>query len=218
MQHICCKTYMFAVSFSFKLKKMNVMKTIKLLSTVIAVAIVAIATAVEKPKMNVVPLTADRAVVSIQNDNAAKFELSIHAENGDLVYYKQSTKSLSSYKKVFDFKGLANGNYSMKLKVNDTSLTKEFEVASSGIQVGESKLRFDPYFAFNEDVLKLSFLNFDKENFSLDIYDENGLVYESKLGKDFNISSGYDLSRLSSGKYEVVMSSNDSEFTFSLNK
>lgn len=157
-------------------------------------------------------------MVSIQNDNAAKFELSIHAENGDLVYYKQSTKALSSYKKVFDFKGLVNGNYSMKLKVNDTSLTKEFQVASNGIQVGESKLRFDPYFAYNEDVLKVSFLNFDKEYFSLDIYDENGLVYQSRLGKDFNMSSGYDLSRLSSGKYEVVLSSMGTEFSYNLNK
>jgi len=195
-----------------------VMKTIKLLSTVLAVAIVAIATAVEKPKMSVVPLTADRAIVSIQNDNAALFELSIHAENGDLVYYKQSTKPLNNYQKVFDFKALENGNYSMHLKVNDTRLSKEFAVASNGIEIGESKLRFDPFFNYAEGVLKLSYLNFDEENFSLTIYDEKGLVYESKMGKDFNLTSGYDLSRLSKGKYDVVMSSYNNEFTYSLEK
>ncbi|MCY1722441.1 hypothetical protein OU798_18980 [Prolixibacteraceae bacterium Z1-6] len=194
------------------------MKTIKLLSTVLAVAIVAIATAVEKPKMHVVPLTANRAIVSIQNDNEALFELSIHAENGDLVYYKQSTKPLNSYQKIFDFKGLKNGSYTMNLKVNDTRLSKDFQVASKGIEVGESKLRFDPYFSYSENVLKLSYLNFDKENFSLNIYDEKGLVYESKVGKDFNITSGYDLSRLSEGKYDVVLSSFNNEFTFSLEK
>ena len=53
------------------------MKTIKLLTTMSAVAVVAIATAVEKPKMNVIPLTADRAVVSITNENPAFFEVSI---------------------------------------------------------------------------------------------------------------------------------------------
>lgn len=194
------------------------MKTIKLLFTLLAAAIVAIATAVEKPKMNVVPLTTDRAVVSIQNDNAAKFELSIHAENGDLVYYKQSAKSLNSYQKVFDFEGLKNGKYTMKLKVNDTRLSKEFAVDSKGISVGESKLRFDPYFNYDENVLKLSYLNFDGENFRLNIYDENGLVYETKLGKDFNISSGYDLSRLNSGKYKIVMRSYNNEFAYSLVK
>lgn len=194
------------------------MKTIKFLSTVVAVSIVAIATAVEKPKMNVVPLTPDRAVVSIHNNEAAVFELSIVANNGDLVYYKQSAKPLNSYQKVYDFKELENGNYTLTLKVNDTRLSKEFEVATSGIYVGESKMRFDPYFAFSDDVLKLSYLNFDGENYALNIYDENGLVYKTKLGSDFNMVNGYDLSALASGSYNVVLSSANSEFTYSLVK
>lgn len=183
-----------------------------------AVAIVAIATAVEKPKMNVVPLTADRAVVSIQNDAAALFELSILAETGELVYYKQTTKPLNTYQKVFDFKNLENGKYTMDLRVNDTRLLKDFEVASKGIFVGESKLRIDPYFAFADNVLKLSYLNFDQESLTLNIYDDYGLVYQSGLGKDFNVASGYDLSALKSGKYEVVLSSLNNDFTFSLEK
>ncbi len=195
-----------------------VMKTIKLLSTVLAVAIVAVATAVEKPKMNVTPLSADRAVVTIMNENASLFELSIHAENGELVYYKQTTKPLSSYQKIYDFKNLENGNYTMDLRVNDTRLIKDIEVASTGIYVGESKLRIDPYFAFADDVLKLSYLNFDEEKLSLNIYDEKGLVYKSYLGKDFNVASGYDLSALREGKYEVILSSLNNEFTFSLEK
>ncbi|MFV0590980.1 MAG: hypothetical protein ACK5M7_06315 [Draconibacterium sp.] len=194
------------------------MKTIKFLSTVLAVAIVAVATAVEKPKMNVVPLTPDRAVVSILNNKVAKFELSIVAENGDLVYYKQSAKPLNTYQKVFDFSQLANGKYSMNLKVNDTRLSKDFEVASNGISVGESKMRFDPYFAYADDVLKLSYLNFDGENMSLNIYDSNGLVYESKLGKEFNMVNGYDLSALARGKYQVVLSSLNNEYTYSIEK
>jgi hypothetical protein len=195
-----------------------VMKTIKFLSTVMAVAIVAVASAVEKPKMSVVPVTSDRAVVSIINNKEAMFELSITAENGDLVYYKQSVKPLNTYQKIFDFSKLENGIYTMNLKVNDTRLSKNFEVASNGIYVGESKMRFDPYFSYANDVLKLSFLNFDQDNLTLNIYDESGLVYESKLGKDFNIVSGYDLSALARGKYSVVLSSKNDEFTYTLEK
>jgi len=53
------------------------MKTIKFLTTVMAMAIVVVATAVEKPKMDIVPLSEDRAVVSILNGAAFLFELSI---------------------------------------------------------------------------------------------------------------------------------------------
>jgi len=194
------------------------MKTLKFLSTVVAVAAVAVATAVEKPKMNVVPLTPDRAVVSIQNDNPAVFELSITAENGEVVYYKQSAKPMNSYQKVYDFAELDNGNYTLTLKVNDTRLSKSFQVASSGIYVGESKLRFDPYFAYDGNVLKLSYLNFDGEKYTLNIYNKNGLVYKSKLGSDFNMISGYDLSGLEKGTYDVVLSSWNNEFTYTLVK
>lgn len=194
------------------------MKTIKFLSTVVAVAVVAIASAVEKPKMNVIPLSSDKAVVSIFNDKAALFELSILAQNGDLVYYKQSTKPLNSYQKVFDFTQLPNGNYTLNLKINDTNLSNDFQVASKGIYVGESKLRFDPYFDYSNDVLKLSYLNFDGENFTLTIYDKNGSVYASKLGKEFNMISGYDLSGLTAGNYDVVLRSSNKEYSYSLKK
>ncbi len=196
-----------------------VMKTIKLFTTGLAVAIVAIATAVERPKMIVTPISPDRALVSIQNENAALFELSIYAKNGDLVYYKQSTEVANNYQKVFDFKNLEAGNYTMNLRVNDTRLSKDFEVTSKGINVDEdSKLRFDPYFTYTDNVLKVSYLNFDNENLKLSFYDQNGLIYQSTLGKDFDIQSGYNLAALEPGNYNVVLSSRNNEFKFTLEK
>ena len=194
------------------------MKTIKFLSTVVAVAIVAVATAVEKPKMNVLPLTADRAVISIFNNDSARFELSIHAQNGDLVYYKQSTKPINSYQKVFDFEDMENGSYSFNLRINDTQLSRDFEVASNEINFREQKLRFDPYFKFEDNKLLFSYLNFDEEKLGLSIYGSEGLVFHTKLGDDFNISSGYDLSKLESGTYDVTLSSLTNEYSYSLKK
>lgn len=194
------------------------MKTIKFLSTVTAVAIVAIATAVEKPKMNVIPVTADRAIVSITNENAAYFEVSIESENGEMVYYKQSSKPLTDYKKIFDFAELKEGNYVMNLKVNDTKLSRNFEVAPGEISVGNAKMSIDPYFDFNNNMLKFSYLNFDEENMTMNIYGSDGLVYTSKLGNDFTISSGYNLSNLEKGMYKVVLKSSNEEYAFSLVK
>lgn len=194
------------------------MKTIKLLTTVLAVAIVAVATAVEKPKMSFVPLSADRAVVSIVNGEEAQFELSIRAKDGELIYYKQTTKPLITYQKLYDFENLENGNYTMDLRVNGTRVIKDFEVASNEILVGESKQRMDPYFAFTDDVLKLTYLNFDQEKLSLNIYNDEGLVYKTNLGKSFNVASGFDLSKLEEGNYQVILSSINNNFSFNIQK
>jgi uncharacterized protein YcfL len=194
------------------------MKTINFLTTVTAVAIVAIATAVEKPKMDVIPLTADRAIVSITNEKPALFEMSIETLNGDLVYYKQTTDASTQYQKIFDFANLEKGSYVLNLKVNDTKVTREFEVTSKNIHVGESKLRFDPYFSFKNDMLKFSYLNFDQENYQLYIYNSEGLVFQKKIGKAFAIQNGFDLSKLESGNYKVVLSSHSNNYAFSLVK
>lgn len=194
------------------------MKTIKLAFTVAAFAAATIATAVEKPKLNVVPLNAERAIVSATNENPAIFEVSINAENGDLVYFKQTSEPVTDFKQIYDFKELAEGKYVLNLKVNDTKVINDFQVSRDKIEVGESKVRFAPYFDFQNNELKLSYLNFDQENLNLYFYNNEGLVYETKLGRDFNITTGYDLSKLANGAYRVVMSSVNNEFTYNLVK
>jgi len=198
--------------------KLQVMKTIKLLTMLTAVAIATIATAVEKPKMDVIPLTADRAIVSITNENPALFEMSIETLDGNMVFYKQTTNASIQYQQVFDFANLEKGKYVLNLKVNDTKVIREFEVTSKNIHVGESKLRFDPYFSFNNDMLKFSYLNFDQENYQLYIYNNEGLIFQKKMGKDFAIQNGFDLSKLESGNYKVVLSSRNNEFAYSIVK
>jgi hypothetical protein len=194
------------------------MKTIKLAFAVAGLAVATFATAVEKPKMNVIPINSEQAIVSVTNENPAIFEVSIKAKNGDLVYYKQTSEPVTDFKQIYDFKDLENGKYDLNLNVNGTKVVNEFEVSGSGIKVGESKVRFAPYFDFKNNELKLSYLNFDQENLKLYFYNQNGLVYESKLGRDFNITTGYNLSKLESGSYRVVLSSYNNEFTYDLVK
>jgi hypothetical protein len=200
--------------------KMKVMKTIKLVFTVMALAVATITTAVEKPKVSVTPITADRAVVSILNENPAVFEMSIEDKTGAIVYYKQTNNAITDYRKVYDFAGLEAGEYVFNLKVNDTKVSNNFEVSDNGIVVGESKMRFAPYFNYEEKegVLQLSYLNFDKEPLKLNFYNENGLVYKTELGKDFNIVTGYDLSKLEKGNYRVVLTSYSNEYAYDLVK
>jgi hypothetical protein len=194
------------------------MKTGKFFSTVAAVAIAAIATAVERPKMDVVPLNADQARISITNENPAIFEMSIETQGGDLVYYKQTTSASTEYQKVFDFADLENGKYVLNLKVNDTKVIQDFEVRNDKIVVGDSKTRFDPYFMFKDNQLKFSYLNFDQENFTMYIYNSDGLFFSKKIGKDFSIQKGFDLTALESGSYKVVLSSLSNEYVYSLVK
>ena len=194
------------------------MKTIKFAVTMAFVALATLLNAVERPKLNVIPVNNERAIVAVLNEKAASMELSILASNGDVVYYRQTSEPVTSYHKLYDFKNLADGKYVLNLKVNDTNVTTDFEVSPKGIKVGENKMTFDPWFAFSNNELKVSYLNFNQESLNLYLYNDHGLVYHNRLGRDFSITKGFDLSKLQSGNYKAVLSSGSSNYTFYLSK
>ena len=114
------------------------MKTKQFLSVLVLVAVVGIATAVERPKMNVIRLSDETALIAVANENPAYFELTIKAENGDLMYYKESEKEITNLRQIIDYSNLKAGSYSLKLKVNDTFLSTDFEIGNNGMNVWET--------------------------------------------------------------------------------
>lgn len=190
----------------------------KTLFTLAAVAVVIIATAVERPKMNVIPIETDRAVVAISNETPAYFEINVKAKNGSTVYYKQSNKKITDYSKIFDFSALEDGNYEISMKVNDTKIKRDIEIANNKINVGAARISYDPYVILKDDILKVSCLNFEKENLALQIYDNDGLVYNTNIGSEFAINKGFNLSNLSSGNYQVIVSGDAESYSYSINK
>jgi len=194
------------------------MKTKKSLATVLAVMLVVVVSAIEKPKMSFESLSADKAIFTVLNKNAAIFEVSILTENDEIVYFKQSDKPLSNYQKIFDFENLENGDYTLKLKVNNAISEKNFTVTSRKIYMGELEQAFEPLFNFNGQKLRFTLINNNEDDFKFKVYKENELVYKTKIGNDFVISSGYDLSKLEAGNYKVVLGSNKNEFDYRLEK
>jgi len=189
--------------------KLKDMKTMKTLIVVTAVAFATIASAVERPKMNVIPLEADRASIVLWNNNPAYFEISISAEDGSTVYYNETKSKLNSYNKVYDFSDLKDGDYQVSVKVNNTKVKRNLKIDRGNIIVGDSKTSYDPYLLVNENVLKISYLNFDGENIGLKIYNDGELVYRTNIGNQFNINAGYDLSKLQAGNYDLVLEGNN---------
>lgn len=194
------------------------MKAIRLFLTITASVLILISTATEKPKMNFIPLNDEKALIAISNEKPAYFELSIEAQNGNLVYHKESDKEISDLRQVINYSNMENGIYTIKLKVNDTFISRDFEIKNKRMTVDEAKIGFAPYFSYSGDILILSYLNFDKENVKLKIYNDGNLVFENKLGKDFVLNAGFDMSKLGKGKYEIELSSLNNQFSYAIEK
>lgn len=57
-------------------------------------------------KVNIVPVSSEKAVVTITSLADSNLKISVKDEKGLVVYYKEATNSDSNYKKVYDFQAL----------------------------------------------------------------------------------------------------------------
>ncbi len=197
------------------------MKTIKTISKVtMLIAFVAFANtlmATGNLKVNILPLTSEKAVVAISNTAAANFQISIANDMGEVVYYKETEGTSKDFRKVFDFSNLEKGSYNLSVSIDGMSTERSFNIENKNIAVGKEKSLMEPYFAYKNGVLKLSYLNFPEEKLSLNFYNKSDLVYTKSIGDKFNVTEGFDLSKLEKGTYSVVLSGDSKNYTYSLN-
>ena len=168
-------------------------------------------------KVNILPLTSETAVVAISNTTASNFQISIENEKGETIYYKETGADNKDYRKVFDFSNLEDGDYKLTASIDGLTTERSFKIENKNIAVGKEKSNMEPYFAYKEGVLKLSYLNFSEENLSLNLYNNYDLVYSKNIGDKFNVNEGFDLSKLEKGSYSVVLSTDNKSYTYNVN-
>jgi hypothetical protein len=193
-------------------------KVMKTIGTLVLVLAAIFAGASDHPRLDVVPVSEQKAVVTIANENPARIEVTVKAEDGSVLYRQLANQSSTGYRKVFDFSGMEDGSYELAFRVNNTMIKRDVALQSGSIMVGESEMRFDPYFAYSNDVLKVTYLNFEGKPLTLAILRDGTTMWESNLGDSFSTMKGYDVSALESGEYDVILAGGDQEYSFSFDK
>lgn len=193
------------------------MKTKQFALLLLALAFTVSATATDIPKMNIVALDNSKALVAAATDPHVTAQISIVSEAGEIVYYKRS-KAAAEFKSVLDLSYLKDGMYTVKLKTGKESTCRGVEINHGKIQVTQTKPKIDPYFSCDGEMLKLSYLNCEKENISMLVYNGSQLVFESKLGNDFKIHRAFDISKMVKGEFDFILTGADKNYTYTVSR
>jgi hypothetical protein len=161
--------------------------------------------------------TSESATVKISNTQLSTYDIKVTDENGRTIFTKQTESSSKDYIRQYDFSQLENGIYFLTVKAEKTTNETKFSVKNGAIElIGERKI-LEPYFNFEDDKLKMTFLNFSTEESTLIVYDDKrNELYSKKLSADFNIQHGLDMSNLPKGAYEIVLSTDSNLFDFNV--
>lgn len=188
------------------------MKTIR--KTLLLFAIVLVSGSVMASgdmNVNLIPVQNNKALVAINSTAQNRFEIQIENDNGDVIYYHNVKSPTENYEKIYDLQDLENGNYRFLVSDNNEQVERTVNLRNGEISVTNKEKDMAPYFSFNNGNLKLSYLNFDRADVHLYLYNNENdeRVYKADLGSDFSINSGLNLSKLKPGSYEAVLASED---------
>lgn len=167
-------------------------------------------------KVNIIPLKAEKAVVDILSLNNSSLKISVEDNMGRIVYYKETFESGNNYRKVYNFSDLEDGMYNLSVVCNDLTTVRPFQIKHGEIIVGEEKTTIEPFFGYEDGILKYTYLNFPKDNLTLNFYDENQLIYSKKIGRNFNVVEALNLSKLDKGNYIAILSAGEKEYTYEI--
>lgn len=200
-------------------KQLNnlIMKTKQLVLVLLAFAFTVSVVATEIPKMNVVALDESKAYVAAITSPDVASEVSIIAENGEVVYYKIS-KAAREFKSVLNLSQLEDGMYTIKLKTGKVSAQRKLEITQGKVAVKPLQFKMAPYFDYDGNMLRLTYLNYEKNDVSMLVYNGSQLVEEFELGDNFNIQRAFDLSKLAKGEFDFVLGGTDQDYSYKITK
>ena len=165
-------------------------------------------------KVNILPVDSEKAVVAVSTLSDSNFNLTIADENGQIIYYRENSNPGENYRKVFNFSDLDDGAYKLTVVSDNLTAERQFNKSHGKIEVGEEKTMLEPFFGYENGILRCSFLNFNKEDITIYFYKNNERIYDRNVGRDFSIQQALDLSKLDKGKYEAVLYAGGKRFTY----
>lgn len=165
-------------------------------------------------KVNILPLNAEKAVVAISTLSNSNFNITIADDNGQIVYYQENSNPGENYRKVYNFSNLEDGTYNLTVVSDDVTSERQFKKSHRIINVGEEKTTLEPFFGYEDGILRYSYLNFNKEVMTIYFYKNGEQIYTRSLGRGFNVQRALNLSKLDKGKYEAVLYAGGKQFSY----
>ena len=169
-------------------------------------------------KVNILPVSSEKALFSVSTLCDDNFKMTVTDAMGTIVYNDENNGPAIDHIEEFNMSDLKDGKYKLTVVCGNLTSERMFNISGDGVKVGKEKTIIQPFFGYQDGILRCTYLNFPKENLTLYFLKKNQLLYSKELGKTFNVTEGINLSRLEKGNYEVILSAGDQEYSFRVDK
>ncbi|HYQ59296.1 MAG TPA: hypothetical protein VEP89_18260 [Draconibacterium sp.] len=180
------------------------MKTKVWVFTALAMFAAVVATATELPKMDVVKVEANTALLAYHSVTKAPLTVSVTNLGGEVLFYKE-TEDCEEFEQLLNLSELGNGEFCVSVNYGTKSINRKINVKNQEIEVCEAINAYEPFVEMDGSKMSLSYLNTSLKPVYVNVYQDGNLINCVNLGRDLSVQAILDLSNLEPGEYEVAV-------------
>ena len=160
------------------------------------------------------------SLISKENTKSLVFEMESKAGSSDIklvdmnnnIIYTESIRK-SEYSKKFDLSNLEEGLYYFTTEDALRAITYTLKVDRADVTILDEKEKIKPVFKEEKDILYVNYLNLDKSNVDVEVYNsEDTLIFSEKRENQMTIAKAINFKKAIKGNYTVVVKDSDGAY------
>ncbi len=192
--------------------KFDIMKALLKITTVVAFMFIAAISMAKEPKLILRAYSEAKTLVLELEDVSSNTYITLKDAQDNVIYAERVTNAL--YSKKFNLKNLAEGLYFFETESEFKSISYSLKVKDNELVILDKQENMKPFFIEEEKHVSLNFLNLDKKDVSIKVYDEDSrLVFEEEITDEMIVEKSFDFSGAYEGNYTVSISYGDKSYS-----
>ncbi|MDF4204854.1 hypothetical protein PXD56_17935 [Maribacter sp. SA7] len=188
------------------------MKNLVKFTTVVAFMFATVAGMAREPKLNLLSAGKAKSVVLTMNASTKGVQVKLMDSDLNVIYSEKMTEG--QFSKKLNLKDLSDGVYFLSADDNMTAYSYTIVLDNDNVKIVESDEEIKPFFRKTNNMIFMNYLNLDRADMSIKIYDtESRTVFTQEVADELIVEKAFNFTDAFPGTYTVTVKSAGKTYT-----
>lgn len=188
------------------------MKNLVKFTTVVAFMFATVAGMAREPKLNLLSAGKAKSVVLTMNASTKGVQVKLMDSDLNVIYSEKMTEG--QFSKKLNLKDLSDGVYFLSADDNMTAYSYTIVLDNDNVKIVESDEEIKPFFRKTDNMIFMNYLNLDRADMSIKIYDtESRTVFTQEVADELIVEKAFNFTDAFPGTYTVTVKSAGKTYT-----
>ncbi|WP_324025753.1 hypothetical protein QSV08_00935 [Maribacter sp. BPC-D8] len=188
------------------------MKNLVKFTTVVAFMLATVAGMAREPKLNLLSAGKAKSVVLTMDASINGVQVKLMDSDLNVIYSEKMTEG--QFSKKLNLKDLVDGVYFLSADDNMTAYSYTIVLDNDNVKIVESDEEIKPFFRKTDNMIFMNYLNLDRADLSIKIYDtESRTVFTQEVADELIVEKAFNFTDAFPGTYTVTVKSAGKTYT-----